>query len=148
MCPATVPLSAARPDAESDPRVLVVDDEPDGRDLLRALLEMDGYRVECAGNGLEALELLDRNPRAAVVVLDLAMPALDGFGVRSAMLLDPRLAGIPVIVLSALRPRGASVERLKPAALMPKPLDPGALLSRVAALCRGGSAPSSAALPT
>lgn len=61
--------------------VLVVDDDDDIREVLRALLEDEGYRVEEARNGAEALQTLRASPQRFVVLLDLRMPVLDGVGV-------------------------------------------------------------------
>ena len=131
--------STSATNAAADRPVLVVDDEPDVRDLLRTLLEMEGYRVVCAANGREALAHLAREPRAGLVLLDLAMPVMDGFGFRSEMLRDPRLADIPVIIVSAMRPRDDPVAMLQPAAVVPKPVDAEALLERVGVLSASGA---------
>lgn len=61
--------------------VLIVDDDAEIRDVLRALLEDEGYRVEEARHGEEALTILRGSGRRFVVLLDLRMPVLDGVGV-------------------------------------------------------------------
>lgn len=83
-------------------RVLIVEDAVDLRSLLCQLFESEGYTVAQAANGNEALAML----RAAtelpqVILLDLMMPVMDGFEFRQAQAADPRLAGIPVIVMTA-----------------------------------------------
>lgn len=82
--------------------VLVVEDEPEQLALHCRLVEqaLPGARVCAAANGLEALEQLRTSP-PALVLLDLRMPGLDGFGVLQEMSSDPHLARIPVIVLTA-----------------------------------------------
>jgi CheY-like chemotaxis protein len=135
------------PNPATDRPVLVVDDEPDVRDLLRTLLEMEGYRVVCAANGREALTHLEQEPRAGLILLDLAMPVMDGFGFRSEMLRDPRLADIPVIIVSAMRPRGEPAAALRPAAVVPKPVDAEALLERVGVLSGSGATGTGGAHP-
>jgi CheY-like chemotaxis protein len=79
-------------------RVLIVDDEPDILLLLRLNLEAAGFDTGLAADGDEALQRLRRD-RFDVVLLDLAMPVLDGFGVLAALHDDP--AAPPVVVLTA-----------------------------------------------
>ncbi|MFO7171308.1 MAG: response regulator, partial [Chloroflexota bacterium] len=80
--------------------VLVVDDDQHSRTLLAASLEEAGYRVELAEGGLAALELLRAQP-IDVVLLDLAMPAMDGEQVLEHMKADAQLRHIPVIIIAA-----------------------------------------------
>ncbi len=79
------------------PTILIVDDSYVNRVLLKKIFS-DEYHVEQAENGIQALELLRKLPDVAVVVLDILMPELDGYGVLSAMREDPRLKDIPVVV--------------------------------------------------
>jgi CheY-like chemotaxis protein len=78
--------------------VLVVDDEPSLRALLRGVLRIAGYDVREAASGEEALEILDRETPDAVL-LDILLPGIDGWEVLDR--LKPRLATLPVLVLSA-----------------------------------------------
>jgi signal transduction histidine kinase len=80
--------------------VLVVDDDPDSRRVASQFLTEANARVREAADGETALVAMRRR-RPDVVVLDLMMPVLDGFGVLAAMQSDPALASIPVVVLSA-----------------------------------------------
>ena len=82
-------------------RVLVVDDDPSIRELVRYALEDDGLDVREAVNGAEALDVL-ASWRADVVLLDLMMPRMDGWDFREAQLADPRFREAPVVVLSAM----------------------------------------------
>lgn len=81
-------------------RVLVVDDEPEIRELCRVNLEFDGYEVLEAGNGHEGLRMI-RDERPDVVFLDLMMPGLDGWEVLRAVKEDDATASIPVVLLTA-----------------------------------------------
>jgi CheY-like chemotaxis protein len=85
--------------------ILVVDDDPDIREGLSLALEMAGYRVLQAANGQEALHRLKHIERLPlVVVLDMAMPILDGRGFLAERAQDRILARIPVIVVSGNKP--------------------------------------------
>jgi two-component system, chemotaxis family, sensor kinase CheA len=83
------------------PGILVVDDSITSRSLERSILEAHGYRVRVAVDGLEALELL-RAEKADLIITDIQMPRLDGFGLVEALKADPGLKGIPVIIVSSL----------------------------------------------
>lgn len=80
-------------DPSSAPSVLVVDDDPDVRTLLRLTCEVAGYTVDVAADGVQALAWLRGCQGACVVVLDYRMPHLDGWGVLSAVAADPTLSG-------------------------------------------------------
>lgn len=90
--------------------ILVVDDDPHLREALRTLLEDEGYRVEEAADGVEALDVIDRC-HVDVVLLDLQMPRLDGAGFIAAA--SARGALPPVVAMSAgrLSTPGAPVTR-------------------------------------
>jgi CheY-like chemotaxis protein len=91
-------------------RILIADDNRDMREYLRRLLESD-YEVELAGNGQEALATIrDRPPD--LVVSDVMMPVLDGFGLLSALRENPATRTLPVILLSARAGEEARVEGL------------------------------------
>ena len=81
-------------------KVLLVDDEDSLRKVMRDLLERDGYAVTEARDGVQALDQVDRiGPD--IIVLDLNLPGLDGYGVLSHLRSRPATANIPVIVLTA-----------------------------------------------
>ena len=79
--------------------VLVIDDDPDSRDLLRRTLEADGYTVATAASGQEGLELA-RTLAPALITLDVMMPGMDGWAVLQQLKDDPALAGIPVMMVT------------------------------------------------
>lgn len=118
-------------------KVLAVDDDPVIQRLLQVNLEMEGYEVELAGDGEEALAKI-RAFGPAIVLLDIMMPKLDGWQVCAAMKEDPALENIPVVFLSA-RAQDADVQRgndLGAAAYITKPFDPIDLLELVEELTR------------
>lgn len=95
--------------AADQPTVLVVEDEPAQREVLRYNLEAEGFRVAAAGNGEEALVLLDEeNPD--VVVLDWMLPNLSGIEVCRQIKTRSDTRGLPVIMLSA---RSEEVDRIR-----------------------------------
>ncbi len=81
-------------------KVLLVDDEDSLRKVLKDLLEREGYEVSEARDGVQALDQVDR-VGPDIVVLDLNLPGLDGYGVLSHLRSRPATAGLPVIVLTA-----------------------------------------------
>lgn len=83
------------------PSILVVDDSFTTRTLEKGLLEAHGYRVQVAVDGLDALDKLRREP-ADLVITDLQMPRLDGFGFLEAVKQDPAFKDIPVIIVSSM----------------------------------------------
>ena len=82
-------------------RVLVVDDDTPSVDALRVCSKSAGHRVDCAGNGREALSRLREASGYCVILLDIMMPVMNGYEFREEQLKDPNLASIPVIVVTA-----------------------------------------------
>ncbi|MEZ4296040.1 MAG: response regulator [Polyangiaceae bacterium] len=83
--------------------VLIVDDDDDLRETLVSALEDEGMTVASAHDGRDALDWLVAGGTPSVILLDFAMPNLDAAGFRRAQLADPRLASVPVILMSASR---------------------------------------------
>jgi CheY-like chemotaxis protein len=106
--------------------VLVIDDNPDTRDAISRLLQIRGYPVVTAKDGLEALEYLNAGGPASLIILDLYMPRLDGRLFRAAQLRDEALARIPVIVFTV-----AVSETLPDVESFVRKNDPTSLLGRV-----------------
>jgi PAS domain S-box-containing protein len=154
----TLPARAAEPQAEPEPSarpaasgsgaagtVLVVDDDPAARNLLGWFLGREGFRVEHAADGEEALRRA-RSVRPDVITLDVLMPGMDGWAVLAALKADGELAAIPVVMLSVLDERhmgfalGASeyltkpVDREQLVAALKKLRSPEALVEEVRGL--------------
>lgn len=89
-----------RPPAAEGGEVLIVDDDAGARGMLRTMLQRDGWRVAEAGDGREGLELAARS-LPSLVLLDLMMPGMDGFGFLEGLRRRPEGAEVPVIVLTA-----------------------------------------------
>jgi CheY-like chemotaxis protein len=101
--------------------ILIVDDDLAARELLATALRLSGFSAVQMPDGLGALNYLRAGGEASAILLDLVMPVMDGFEFRREQRKDPRLANIPVVVLSAL----ASVrgDELEPSAALDKPVD-------------------------
>jgi len=115
--------------------VLVVDDDPDLRELLAEALREEGYTVASASNGREALDLLERGLVPSVILLDLMMPVMNGFEFRAKQQATPALASIPVVVISAhsgsARPTGFA----EAAGYLRKPFELDVMLETVSRHC-------------
>jgi two-component system, cell cycle response regulator DivK len=84
---------------------LIAEDNPVNRELLRELLEMRGFAVVEAGDGEEALKkIVEAAPD--ILMLDLNMPVLDGFGTLERVRQDPRFGALPVLAVTAYAMRG------------------------------------------
>ena len=82
------------------PKILIAEDDFPSRELLAEILLGWGYEVAQASNGIEALALIEQM-RPDLVLLDIQMPLLDGFGVIARIRSDPRSAALPVVAVSA-----------------------------------------------
>lgn len=89
--------------------ILLVDDEYDILEALAAILESDGFRVVTAGDGAEGLRVM-RESHPDLAVVDLMMPVMDGLELMRAVREDEKLKNIPIILMSALRPRWSQQE--------------------------------------
>ena len=104
------------------PPVLVVDDDPDSRAMLAALLTLRGFVVVTASDGAEGL-VVARQHRPLLIFLDLMMPIMDGEQFRVEQLADPALASIPVILVTAVHRAADKASALGVAGCMQKPID-------------------------
>ena len=137
-----IEVSDARPGPEAGPApppvlaatgpnpgnlVLVIDDDPNVRELMRRTLVRDGFRVEVAAGGEEGLRLA-RAVRPDAITLDVMMPGLDGWGVLAALKSDPELAEIPVILITIVDDKDLGYS-LGASEYLTKPIDRGRLSS-------------------
>ena len=81
-------------------RILVVEDEPVIRELVRSMLTDDGVQVECASNGAEGLKLA-RTSKFDLILLDVVLPLMDGITVCRLLKADPTTAQVPLHMLTA-----------------------------------------------
>jgi DNA-binding response OmpR family regulator len=114
--------------------ILIVDDDPVNRLTLTYQVEAEGHAVATAENGREALDLL-RSAPVDLVLLDLVMPELDGFGVLTEIQRDVALRDVPVIMISASDETDSVVQCIEMGAVdyLPKPANPTLLRARIGA---------------
>jgi CheY-like chemotaxis protein len=120
-------------------RVLVIDDEADVRWLLRLSLERIGHEVLLAEDGLRGVAMAQRQ-KPDVIVLDLMMPVMDGYGVLDALAKDDRTSHVPVLVLTA-KAIPSEEERVTQAGarrFLEKPFDPNDLAGELERLLAAG----------
>lgn len=113
-------------------RLLVVEDEAALAKVLQMRLQLEGFEVDLAGDGAEAMDLI-RARRPDLVVCDLMMPVMDGIEVTRTIKGDPELRAIPILILSALKSDKEMEElrRLGAEAFASKPYDGKALTAQI-----------------
>ena len=114
--------------------VLVIDDDRDIREALREILQDEGYSVDTAANGAEALELLGC-VAPQLILLDLSMPVMGGQEFRQAQLGDPRYVKTPIVLMTAADQVNEKSAGMEPAASLHKPLVYDDLLAIVGRFC-------------
>lgn len=112
--------------------ILVIDDEPAIVDILRAILEEEGYKVITAVNGRQGLDLI-ADVRPDAVICDVMMPLLDGRALCRALKNDPDLHDVPVVLMSAVQDLLRKTD-CKFAAYIHKPFDLDTVLNTVVAV--------------
>jgi CheY-like chemotaxis protein len=84
---------------DEDVRVLFVEDDPAVANMYKLKLELDGYAVDLAADGVQAVEMAMGNP-PDIIFLDIRLPKMDGLGVLEALRRDDRTRAVPVVILS------------------------------------------------
>lgn len=120
-------------------RILVAEDRPGSLELIRTVLESAGYEVIEAVDGQEAVEKASGNP-VDLVLVDLQMPKLDGFGVVAQLRRDARFANTPIVALTASAMHGDRERALAAgfSSYIAKPVDLTVLRSEMERLIGGG----------
>jgi CheY-like chemotaxis protein len=123
---------------QGPPRILLVDDDEDARLLMRTLLERDGYEVEDAGDGHKALDILKDDQMYKLVILDLAMPGMDGREVLRQIRGSVDTAALPVLIRTGTGSDLIEAELLEAGAddYVEKSVDAGRFMARVHAVLR------------
>jgi CheY-like chemotaxis protein len=117
--------------------ILVVEDDRGVRESLSDALTLEGFDVSCAENGAVALRQLTSGERPCLILLDLMMPVMDGWTFRSALLGDPALAHIPVIIMTAAGPNRA--DAVPAELILHKPLHMDRVVEAVQEHCAGAA---------
>ena len=122
----------------TDGPVLVVDDEEPFRNEIVEALRRSGYAVVSAGDGREALEYLRGDDTPALVILDMMMPLMEGWSLFEAVKHDPRLASVPIVLLTCVGDDDDddNMARLDVSGYLNKPVPMNELLSLAARHCR------------
>ncbi|MDK1030049.1 MAG: response regulator [Anaerolineae bacterium] len=117
--------------------ILIVDDEPSARETLTAMLDGQGYKLELAASGPEAIEIA-RTTHLDLVLLDVMMPVMDGFDVCRRLRSTPKLAELPILILTALDNHASLITGIESGAddFLTKPIDRQELLARVRTITR------------
>jgi CheY-like chemotaxis protein len=109
--------------------LLIVDDNRELRETLAEFLSLKGHAVECAANGREAVQLIAApETRPELILLDLLMPVLDGWGFLAERAREPVLADVPVVILSACEEVTEKAKEAGAVAVVRKPVEPQTLL--------------------
>ncbi len=118
-------------------KILIADDEPDILEIIRFNLEKEGYQVESAGNGIEALESAKKF-KPDLIILDVMMPGRNGWEVCQQLRMYPDFKQTLIIFLTALSDESSEIKGLESGAddYIAKPIRPNILLSKVNALFR------------
>ncbi|MCP5279067.1 MAG: Hpt domain-containing protein [Thiobacillus sp.] len=126
-------------EGEQGPLVMVVDDSLTVRKITSRLLLREGYRVITAKDGVEAMELLEHE-LPAVMLLDIEMPRMDGFEVTQSVRGNPRLAGLPIIMITSrtAEKHRAHAQELGVNTYLGKPFQEDELLAEIASLAGSG----------
>ena len=109
--------------------ILLVEDDFDVREALAEALRDEGYTVECAVDGEQALEYLRTGQRPGLILLDLMMPRMTGSEFRMVQKVDPQLCGVPVVLLSADARMEEKARALETDGAIKKPIDLNELLA-------------------
>ena len=104
--------------------MLIVEDDPDTRGAIDALLREEGLAVETAANGNEALAYLQSAGKPLLILLDLNMPGMSGWEFRRRQKADPDLSDIPVVVMTGYDEYGEAVSELEADGHLQKPVRP------------------------
>src|SRR3954469_17257939 len=117
--------------------ILIVDDEPSGRETMAALLHTQGYQLVFAAGGADALAQAAKL-QPDLILLDVMMPEIDGFEVCRRLRAAPAVAEVPIVLVTALDDRGSRLKGIDAGAddFVTKPFDPAELRARIQGITR------------
>lgn len=112
--------------------ILIIEDDESIREMLRLMLELEGYQVYVAENGASGLNMASQIQHLCLILLDLMMPLMDGWQFVEAVSKNPALSQIPVVVVTAF---GEKSKTIKSHGVLKKPIDLNALYGVVHKYC-------------
>lgn len=115
--------------------ILIIEDDQGIRESIQDYLELEGYQTHLAQNGHEGLEVLKTVQLPCLILLDLMMPVMNGWEFLEAKKLDPTIADLPVVVVSAIGDDAAKPTGIQE--FIRKPIDLNRLFATVRAYCGG-----------
>lgn len=118
--------------AEASKNILVVEDDQSIREAMQLYLEMEGYQVQTAADGRQALDLLGNKLAPCLILLDLMMPIMDGYEFLKARKENTSISSIPVVVVSAFLDNAIDVDAQ---GFVSKPIDFDVLLKYIRQYC-------------
>lgn len=114
-------------------QILIIEDDESIRESMKNVLELNGFQVAVAADGQEAIQCLGTLPELpCVILLDMMMPGMNGWQFLDFQRANPKYAGIPVIVCTALK---ATAHTVRASAILPKPVELKLLIAAVKAFC-------------
>lgn len=126
---------SSQPDSDY---ILIVEDDADLRGIEAEVIRASGHEVRTAGDGIEALEVMDAAGAPAVIVLDLRMPRMNGWDFAARIRADLRWHTVPIVVVAAHYAIGAEAAALRARAWLHKPVSIDDLATAVARVYREG----------
>jgi two-component system, cell cycle response regulator DivK len=113
-------------------RILVVEDQPDNRQIIRDMLAPTGYEITEVGNGEEALAAIAKQ-RPDLVLMDIQLPVMDGYEATRRIKADPALRSIPIIAVTSYALSGEETKARSAGCdeYVPKPFSPRQLLAKI-----------------
>ncbi|OGW87531.1 MAG: hypothetical protein A3A81_03165 [Omnitrophica bacterium RIFCSPLOWO2_01_FULL_45_10b] len=124
-------FTSSRSNSSREKHILLVDDEPEILEMLGSFFLESGFKVTTGRNGFEALEQMYRS-KPDIILLDLFMPQMDGFGFLNAMKVKPQFSGIPVLAMSGHYAEGEiGLARKKVEGFVAKPFTPDAIFEQI-----------------
>ncbi len=124
----------------TEPVVFIVDDDHGLRESVSGLLRSEGVATAGFADGVEALAALRQGLRPSAILLDIAMPRMDGWDFRSAQRSDPALKDVPVVILTASGFSEGTIRlQFGDVPILRKPLHPGELVDTITRLLRDGA---------
>jgi len=113
----------------SNKSILIVEDDKPIREMMKTLLEIEGYEVIATSNGKEGIDAMEKKGNPSLILLDMMMPIMNGWDFLDIVRSNPKTSKLPVVIVSAY---SETAKSLKPKAFVPKPVQYSTLLKAIA----------------